>query len=309
MRIERRGIKPHHLESRVAGEIYSFAAARLARERPAKDFFARLPRLRAGPPFSGLRQRFDRFVAAIVSSEAARPGRRRVRRVSPLAPAARLRSSISPSAGDVRRSALIGRSVRMDLLEVALGIIDTVRARLRLFPCGRPRKPFVLTNDFAADILPCMSSPLVRAVQRAYPQIYLACHVDHVRTKSNRYHLSAHDSSLLAHLDETTPTVAGRLAQHLGISNSTLSAALKRLEALGYVARRTLARDRRQVELRLTPAGAEAMSASSVLDARRIARVLENLPPAQQRRAVAGLELLARAALAFQAAAPRRKRW
>ena len=154
-----------------------------------------------------------------------------------------------------------------------------------------------------------MSSRLVRAIQRHYPQIYLACHVDHVRTKSNRYHLSAHDSSVLAHLDENEATLAGRLAQHLGVSNSTLSAPLKRLESLGYLTRAPRSRDRRQIELRLMPAGAEAMSASSVLDGKRLARVLERLSGAQQERAVAGLGLLAAAAREFQTAAPRRKRW
>jgi DNA-binding MarR family transcriptional regulator len=154
-----------------------------------------------------------------------------------------------------------------------------------------------------------MTSRLIRAFQRSYPQIYLACHVDHVRTKTNRHHLSAHDSSLLAHLDETEPTLAGRLARHLGVSNSTLSAALKRLESLGYLTRQPRAADRRQSELRLTLSGAEAMSAASVLDPRRVEGVLARLPAIQQRRAVAGLELLARAAVAFQAASPRRKRW
>jgi DNA-binding MarR family transcriptional regulator len=154
-----------------------------------------------------------------------------------------------------------------------------------------------------------MSRPLVHAVQRCYPQIYLACHVDHVRTKSNRHHLSAHDSSLLAHLDERQPTVPAQLALHLGVSNSTLSAALKRLEALGYIARRVHARDARKVELRLTSAGASAMSECSVLDAQRVAGVLDRLTAAQQRRAAAGLALLADAARAFQSVAPRRKRW
>jgi DNA-binding MarR family transcriptional regulator len=154
-----------------------------------------------------------------------------------------------------------------------------------------------------------MSQALVRVVQRCYPQIYLACHVDHVRTKSNRYHLSAHDSSLLAHLEEDAPTTPRELARHLGISNSTLSAALKRLEGLGYLARRAKVRDARQVELRLTAAGAEAMAAASVLDAGRVGAVLAQLAAAPRRRAVAGLQLLAEAARAFQAAAPRRKRW
>ncbi len=154
-----------------------------------------------------------------------------------------------------------------------------------------------------------MNAPLVRAVQRAYPQIYLACHVDHVRTKSNRHHLSAHDSTLLAHLDESRATTAGDLARHLGVAASTLSAALARLEQLGHLTRTPARRDRRRMELHLTPHGADAMADTSVLDRRRVAAVLEHLSPSEQKRAVAGLALLARAALAFQARAPRRRRW
>lgn len=154
-----------------------------------------------------------------------------------------------------------------------------------------------------------MSRQLVQLVQRSFPKIYLACHVDHVRAKSSRHHLSTHDASLLAHLDETNPLLAGQLARHLGISNSTLSAALKRLAGLGYLLRAPAKADRRQFELRLTAAGAKALSASSVLDARRVAGVLAALPAAQRRRAVDGLALLATAALAFHAQAPRRKRW
>lgn len=154
-----------------------------------------------------------------------------------------------------------------------------------------------------------MPSKHVRAIQRHYPQIYLACHVDHVRTKSNRHHLSAHDSTLLAHLDESWPTLAGSLARHLGIANSTLSAALNRLESLGHLSRTPSRRDKRQIELRLTALGAEAMAEASVLDAKRVAAVLENLSATEQKRAVAGLALLAVAALEHQAKAPRRKRW
>lgn len=154
-----------------------------------------------------------------------------------------------------------------------------------------------------------MTAPLVRAVQRAYPQIYLACHLDHVRTKSNRHHLSAHDSTLLAHLDESRATTAGDLARHLGVAASTLSAALARLEKLGHLTRTPARRDRRIIELRLTVQGAEAMADTSVLDRRRVAAVLAELSPREQNRAVAGLALLARAALAFQFQAPRRPRW
>jgi len=154
-----------------------------------------------------------------------------------------------------------------------------------------------------------MTTPFIRAVQRAYPQIYLACHLDHVRTKSNRHHLSAHDSTLLAHLDESRATTAGDLARHLGVAASTLSAALARLEKLGHLTRTPARRDRRIIELRLTVQGAEAMADTSVLDRRRVAAVLAELSPREQKRAVAGLVLLARAALDFQSHAPRRPRW
>jgi DNA-binding MarR family transcriptional regulator len=166
-----------------------------------------------------------------------------------------------------------------------------------------------LTNEFPAGNLPRMSGSSVRAVQRCYPQIYLACHVDHVRTKSNRHHLSAHDSSLLVHLDETRPTSPRELARHLGVSKSTLSAALKRLETLGHLTRHADANDRRQIELRLTALGADAMSETSVLDPKRVARVLARLSASEQKRALDGLALLARAACEDQASAPRRSRW
>lgn len=136
----------------------------------------------------------------------------------------------------------------------------------------------------------------VRAVQIAYPQVYLACHTRHVRARSTPFRLSARDSSLLVHLDEDRPTRAAELAQHLGIGAPTLSAAVRKLEALGYVARRTPETDRRGVELRLTPQGAEALSATSVLEAARVEALLLALAPADRARAVDGLALLGRAA-------------
>ena len=136
----------------------------------------------------------------------------------------------------------------------------------------------------------------VALVQRCYPQIYLACHVDHVRAVSSPLRLSARDSALLSHLDEQKAMPAGRLARHLGVTASTLSAAIRRLAALGYLNRTPKAGDRRTIELRLTPQGAGAMAAASVLDASRVAEMLAQLSAAERRRALAGLALLARAA-------------
>lgn len=139
-------------------------------------------------------------------------------------------------------------------------------------------------------------------VQRYYPQIYLACHVDHVRARSTPSRLSARDAALLSHLDVDTPVTPGQLALHLRVVPSTLSAAMQRLERLGYLERVRRPGDRRLIELRLTPVGAQAMAAGSVLDTERVAMLLDALTPAERRRAVAGLALLAKAARTMTAA-------
>jgi hypothetical protein len=50
-----------------------------------------------------------------------------------------------------------------------------------------------------------MSDRDVRALQRFYPQIYFACHADHVRAGSTAHSLSSRDAAVLSHLDETRP--------------------------------------------------------------------------------------------------------
>ena len=75
----------------------------------------------------------------------------------------------------------------------------------------------------------------VRLVQVAYPQIYFACHTRHLRRASSATRLSPADSTLLAHLDEEHPVRPTRLARHVGLAASTLSAAITRLTAHGYV--------------------------------------------------------------------------
>ncbi|MBL8523020.1 MAG: winged helix-turn-helix transcriptional regulator [Betaproteobacteria bacterium] len=140
----------------------------------------------------------------------------------------------------------------------------------------------------------------VEAVQRGYPQIYLACHADHVKAKSTEFRLSARDSSILSHLDADRPQIAGVLAAHMGVRPSTFSAAINRLIALGYVIRRANPADRRETQLTLSPRGAKAMAATSVLDAARVAAMLKELDADERARAIAGLQLLAEAAKRVQ---------
>lgn len=136
----------------------------------------------------------------------------------------------------------------------------------------------------------------VHAVQTAYPQIYFACHTRHQRRRSSPAGLSAADGTVLAHLGrEPGPTLSG-LARHLSLGKPTVSAALKRLETLGYVARHTDEMDRRVVRLSLTERGVVAARRTSVLDGIRVRRLLARLTTTERRRAIDGLTLLATAA-------------
>ncbi len=133
----------------------------------------------------------------------------------------------------------------------------------------------------------------VEVIQRCYPQIYLACHVDHVRARSTQFRLSARDSSILSHLSPDNPLTPTDLAVHLGVNGSTLSAAVSKMEKLGYIKRSAIPEDRRSFALTLTRQGAKAMAATSVLDHRRVAEVLGKLPARKRQQALEGLKLLA----------------
>ncbi len=141
-----------------------------------------------------------------------------------------------------------------------------------------------------------MPDPDVLAIQRDYPLVFLACHVEHVRASRNAQAISARESGLLAHLDVRWPQTAGELAAHLAVSPSALSASIRKLVALGYVERRERAGDRRHAELLLTPRGVEALQGGSVLDTARLTALLGLLAPAERRAACRGLALLAGAA-------------
>jgi DNA-binding MarR family transcriptional regulator len=108
--------------------------------------------------------------------------------------------------------------------------------------------------------------------------------------------VTAGESAVLAHLDENEPIRPTTLAAHLGVGKSSLSATIKRLTSLGYIARATNPNDGRSVGLCLTRTGARAMAAGSVLDATRVKALLSQLTPSERSRAVEGLALLARAA-------------
>jgi DNA-binding MarR family transcriptional regulator len=138
----------------------------------------------------------------------------------------------------------------------------------------------------------------VLEVQILYPKIYLACHTRHERAQSSEVKLSARDSSILAHLAGGEFKSQAKLAKHLSITPATLSETLARLVSLGYVSTRPDPDDERRNRLALTQKGVRALSVASVLDARKVERLLSRLAPKERVRAIEGLRLLANAARA-----------
>jgi DNA-binding MarR family transcriptional regulator len=135
-----------------------------------------------------------------------------------------------------------------------------------------------------------------RELMTLYPRIYFACHTRHVRDPQTDRLLSRHQASILDHLDEVEPTTLNDLARHMGVTPGTMSLAIDRLERKGYVLRMRDAVDRRRVHLRLTSAGVRVRQASSVLDPARVEALVARLSDEEREAAIAGLDLLARAA-------------
>ena len=135
----------------------------------------------------------------------------------------------------------------------------------------------------------------VDAVLRCYPLIYFACHRRHVRDPKNKAVLSAHQASVLDHLDELEGTSLLELARHMGVTASTMSLMVDRLERGGYVRRDRSREDGRRVDLRLTRAGVRIKQQQNVLEPDLVSAMLGRLDPVRRRQALAGLELLAEA--------------
>ena len=129
----------------------------------------------------------------------------------------------------------------------------------------------------------------------AYPRVYFACHTRHVADPVSGDPVSAHQASILDHLDEVDAMSVTDLAGHMGVTVATMSLAIDRLERRAYVRRDRDPRDRRRVLLRVTPAGVRLREAKSVLDPVRVEQVLAHLSADDRDVALRGLDLLARA--------------
>lgn len=132
-----------------------------------------------------------------------------------------------------------------------------------------------------------------------YPKIYFACHTRHVQDEETNQRLSAHQASILDHLDEVEATSMLQLAAHMGVTASTMSLTVDRLVRAGYVTRDRDALDARKVALRLTKDGARLKERKSVLDRELVAAMLARMKPRERAAGLAGLALLAKASSEF----------
>jgi DNA-binding MarR family transcriptional regulator len=117
-----------------------------------------------------------------------------------------------------------------------------------------------------------------------------------VRDSKTKAVLSAHQASVLDHLDDVENTSLLELARHMGVTASTMSLMVDRLERGGYVLRERSAEDGRRVDLRLTSAGVRIKKQQNVLEPELVSAMLEHLDAAAREQALQGLELLAGAA-------------
>jgi DNA-binding MarR family transcriptional regulator len=118
-----------------------------------------------------------------------------------------------------------------------------------------------------------------------------------VRDPQTQAVLSAHQASILDHLDDVEGTSLLDLAKHMGVTASTMSLTIDRLERGGYCTRERSKEDKRRVDLRLTPAGVRIKRQQKVLEPELVAAVLERLDETRRRQALRGLELLAEASV------------
>lgn len=139
-----------------------------------------------------------------------------------------------------------------------------------------------------------MLNAQIRRLLDAYPAIYLACHRRHIRDDETGALVTAHQASVLDHLDIRTPMTLSNLAKHLGVGRSAMSIQVNRLVRRGYVQRRAVRGDGRKVGLTLTDAGNRVKSQNSVLDPGLIKEMFVSMPKLELESGLEGIERLAK---------------
>jgi DNA-binding MarR family transcriptional regulator len=128
------------------------------------------------------------------------------------------------------------------------------------------------------------SLPAYRFIEQ-FQSIYFAYHRRHHRDVPRGRTVSEQQLHVLGHLDRVRATRVGELAKHLGLSHSSVSITIDRLQRDGYVTRARCTDDARVTHVRLTDAGEEVRDAQRVLEPELVDALFEHLSPAEQRNA------------------------
>jgi DNA-binding MarR family transcriptional regulator len=151
-----------------------------------------------------------------------------------------------------------------------------------------------LTYQTTTFILLAMFDAQIRRLLDAYPAIYLACHRRHVRDDERGALVTAHQASVLDHLDIRKPMTLSNLAEHMGIGRSAMSIEVNQLVRRGYVQRSAVRGDGRKVGLTLTDAGNRVKRQNTVLDPELVRAMFASMPESELTSALEGIERLAK---------------
>ncbi|HXX20745.1 MAG TPA: MarR family transcriptional regulator [Candidatus Acidoferrum sp.] len=147
----------------------------------------------------------------------------------------------------------------------------------------------------------------IRRLFDAYPAIYLACHRRHIRDEESGAVVTAHQASVLDHLDTQRLMTLSKLAEHLGIGRSAMSIQVNRLVRRGYVRRKAVPGDGRKVGLTLTEAGNRIKKENAVLDPALVRAMFALMHESELETALEGIERLAKYATILKRQRARRQ--
>jgi DNA-binding MarR family transcriptional regulator len=134
----------------------------------------------------------------------------------------------------------------------------------------------------------------IRRLLDAYPAIFLACHRQHLRQDEAGNTITEHQASVLNHLHAAQPATLSKLAEHMGVSRSTMSITVARLVRDGYITRNRDQNDARCVGLLLTPTGVRIKEQNTVLDPELMTELFRLMPARELEPALRGIECLAK---------------
>jgi MarR family transcriptional regulator, organic hydroperoxide resistance regulator len=164
-----------------------------------------------------------------------------------------------------------------------------------------------LTYQTTTLTMIAMFDAQIRRLFDAYPAIYLACHRRHIRDEQSGAVVTAHQASVLDHLDTQRLVTLSKLAEHLGIGRSAMSIQVNRLVKKGYMRRKTVPGDHRKVGLTLTEAGNRIKNENTVLDAALVREMFALMHKSELETALDGIERLAKYATILQRRRARRR--